>query len=87
MDEQLAEPLFNPSFVIPILYTSLAVNIILIFMWCRLISKIRMVCNIIDHNSRIIVDNSVKIVTEPELQDESADSSNPTNKQGIDDLF
>ena len=87
MGEQLAEPLFNPSFVIPVLYTSLAVNIILIFMLCRLITKIRRVCNIIDQNSRIIIDNSVKIVSEPEIQDENDNLSNSTNKQGIEDLI
>ena len=85
MNAEIVEPFFfNPSFVIPLLYASLAFNVILVFMWCRLIIKIRKVCNIITENSKVIVDNSVKVVSEPSLEDsDSSESSKGNTEQEI----
>ena len=85
MNAEIVEPFFfNPSFVIPLLYASLAFNIILVFMWCRLIVKIRKVCDIITKNSRLIVDNSIKVVSEPSLEDsETSESSKNSEEQEI----
>jgi hypothetical protein len=77
------ELILNPSFVIPALYCSTVLNIVLIFIVVRLVGPLRRVLKKLGENSSIIIKSGDEI-------DIDIDDESDNNKQSIDkkeDLF